>query len=97
MKILEKVAEAIYPHTNWGEPFDEASTADECYGAAQAAIDALDIIILPADAEPQEGDLVNARPNDPDASPFRFHGDDTQHKKLYIIQRNGKPVIQEGE
>ncbi len=127
MKTIEKVANAILDKAMEIADRDEYSCISSARGKsdmdmglalAQAAIQALDIIILPADAEPQVGDVITKEILETDGSfiflssewvskidkdgtlytkhlqaPRQFIGH--QGGSYKIIQRNGKPVIQE--
>jgi len=54
-KTIEKVALAIHD----AEPLDQTEEHwEDLVGQAKAAIQALDIIILPYNAKPEEGDIV---------------------------------------
>ena len=95
MSIIEKVAQTIGREVcnKWvgadGGSFDPVPVA-------KAAIEALDIIILPVGAEPEVADIVAfATGGGVDFGLF-LEGDNPKDV-LGIIQRNGKPVVMESE
>jgi hypothetical protein len=107
---------AIHKDPRLGDRYEEYCESKK---QAQAAVDALGVLILPADAGPEEGDLfVTEEPTKRnfchgipdivrfDASYHTVHYDDenamfvltgggTWLDILRILERSGKPVIQE--
>jgi len=84
-KIIEKVKEALYVYVARGDRIN----------AAQAAIKALGVIILPKDAEPEVGDVMQ---DDRMRVAYIISEEHLRfHNMNKIIQRNGQPVIQEEE
>lgn len=121
--IIEKVAytlEEEYEDYMDNVSSEERNSADIYAILAKAAVEALNIIILPADAEPEVGDLISIKFIKPyviveenkytgslsyketiDAMslhheiPLKAATFCVKNLQAKIIQRNGKPVIQE--
>ena len=115
MKMIEKVASSRAQHIHSmlieitkknKERGDRAANLELIMkGAALAAIDALDIIILEKGAEPQMGDIILDDENEPRIVIKTSRGNVFWHEDedygycyrnlVQIIQRNGKPVVME--